>query len=769
MPSQTLADAAHVVQYPAQTAQHHVQLTSALQDASTSTRSRETKTPRGRSNMRAERPARSDDEIKFNVGVPKPRPTRRKRPAPLQSDSRLREERYHSNESPPGYEEAISTPCLSGCPSTVTLVTPSAYHTQPAGPSTLAISTIQTAQLSAHPSGSSRPGSPHPPGSPGSESDSERSIEIINGPEEDAKRKEGGTQPTLSSGSHPYSQCSFANSTQVDVHANGQLGRPKDAKSKKRNNTPSPLRILFPMKAPATTQDIIHSAHASPNSPYSDLRGTASPFRSTTSLKASLSTLSLGRFASADYPAQKDRKLFSFKGKQRARAEETPIETETESRDEWEIIHVGHKKTAVDTAANDPTPSLMTTVEQMRTTPRPINQDAQTEVPTPQLTPASPVPSTTRSNFSRDEKVREMFMTLNARHPPANHPPTPRSPSPVPEPQVITGPIVTTVRTRKHPSEPSSLKIETSTIISAPASHNEHAELQRALDTPLPATPIAESSHFGHVPRSSSRPSSECSVSRRPSPRPSITAEQGEIYTNDPQSSQVLTTSQDSDTFIGSRPTTPAFGVVSIGEPMSPNSLMRHHYRGRPLPRPPASRTPRVVDSAYAPPFGFAVDVSKEPVCPEGLLIDFDDEATENQVNKSGGASVQPESVPSTPASSSFTISTTSTPTVSPPVSPVDTIIPTPEEPALRVNQVHNQIHMDATIHPEYTELDVLVDGLDPNAREGENYDVRALASPSDNGASVAHYTVLTGTPSCLRVCWPSTHRVRSPLQVQSL
>ncbi|KDQ31779.1 hypothetical protein PLEOSDRAFT_1088102 [Pleurotus ostreatus PC15] len=162
---------------------------------------------------------------------------------------------------------------------------------------------------------------------------------------------------------------------------------------------------------------------------------------------------------------------------------------------------------------------------------------------------------------------------------------------------------------------------------------------------------------------------------------------------------------------------------------MSPSSLMRHHYPGRPLPRPPASRTPRVVDSAYAPPFGFAVDVSKEPVCPEGLLIDFDDEATESQVVKSGGASVQPESVPSTPASSSFTMSTTSTPTVSPPVSPVDTIIPTPEEPALRVNQVHNQIHMDATVHHEYTELDVLVDGLDPNAREGENYDALLLVS----------------------------------------
>lgn len=659
----------------------------------------------------------------------------------------------------------------------MTLVTPSAHHTQPAGPSTLAISTTQTAQPSAHPSASSRPGSPHPPGSPGSETESERSLEIINGPDEDIERREEGTQHPLASGSHPYSQGSFSNSTQVDILTNGQPGRPKDAKSKRRNNTLSPLRILFPMKAPATTQDVIHSAHPSPNSPYSDLRGTASPFRSTTSLKASLSTLSLGRFTSADCSAQKDRKLFSFKGKQRAKAEETPIETETESRDEWEIIHVGHKPTAVDTAVNDPTPSLMTTVEQMRTCPptevhappRPINQEAQTEVLKPQLTPASPAPSTTRSNFSRDEKVREMFMTLNARRPPANHPPTPRSPSPVPEPQVMTGPIVTTVRTRKHPSEPSSPKMETSTIISTPAPHNEYAELQRALDTPLPATPIAESSYFGHVPRSSSRPSSERSVSRRPSPRPSITADQGQIYANDLQSSQALTTSQDSDTFIGSRPTTPAFGVVSTSEPMSPNSLMRHHYPGRPLPRPPASRTPRVVDSAYAPPFGFAVDVSKEPVCPEGLLIDFDDEATESQVNKSGRASVQPESVPSTPASSSFTMSTTSTPTVSPPVSPVDTIIPTPEEPALRGNQVHNQIHMDATIHPEYTDLDVLVDGLDPNAREGENYDVRALASPSDNGASVAHYTVLTGAPSCLRVCWPSTHRVRSPLQVQSL
>ncbi|KAF4564808.1 hypothetical protein EYR40_010979 [Pleurotus pulmonarius] len=734
MPSQTLADAAHVVQYPAQTAQHHVQLSSALQDASTSTRQRETKTPRGRSNMRPERPPRSDDEIKFNVGVPKSRPPRRKRPALLQSDSRLREERYHTNESPPGYEEAISTPCVSGCSSTVTLVTPNAAHTQPAGPSTLAISTTQVPQPSGHPIGSSRPESPHPPGSPGSETDSEGGIEIIHGPEEDTERREGITQPHLAPGSSPYSQASFANSTQVEILTNGQPGRPKDAKPKRRNNTLSPLRILFPTKASAATQDVIHSAHPSPNSPYSDLHGTASPFRSTISLKASLSTLSLGRFNSTDYPIQKDRKLFSFKGKQRAKAEETAIETETKSCDGWEIIVPAGTEVEkeVEAAVGDHTPSLMTTVEQIRSrpftdghTPRPIPQEAQ--VPVPQLTPASPVPSSTRSTFSRDEKVREMFMTLNARRPPANHAPTPRSPSPIPEPQVMSGPIVTTVRTRKHPSQPPSPKTETSTIPFAPAPYNDHAELQRALDTPLPATPVMEPSYFGHVPGSSSRPSSERSVSRRPSPRPSITVAQ-EIHANDLQSSQTLTISQDSDTFFGSRPVTPVFGVLSTSESMSINSLMRHHYPGRPLPRPPASRTPRVVDSAYAPPFGFDVDVNKEPVCPEGLLIDFDDETTENQDSESGRVSVHTESMPPTPASSSFTMSTTSTPTISPPVSPVDTIIPTSEEPAPG-NQAHNEPRVNAMFHPEYTELDVLVNGLDPNARDGENYDALLLVS----------------------------------------
>ena len=60
-------------------------------------------------------------------------------------------------------------------------------------------------------------------------------------------------------------------------------------------------------------------------------------------------------------------------------------------------------------------------------------------------------------------------------------------------------------------------------------------------------------------------------------------------------------------------------------EPMTPD---RHHYTGRPLPRPPPSVTRSNIDSTFAPEvsvYNGDTEGRSSPRCPEGLLIDLDD------------------------------------------------------------------------------------------------------------------------------------------------
>ena len=107
---------------------------------------------------------------------------------------------------------------------------------------------------------------------------------------------------------------------------------------------------------------------------------------------------------------------------------------------------------------------------------------------------------------------------------------------------------------------------------------------QQALDTPLPATPI-----YHDV----------ASISARSVPYP----------LNDSISS-----GEDK-----------CLAQISFTEElMTPN---RHHYTGRPLPRPPPSVTRSNIDSTFAPEVVYDADIEgrSSPRCTEGLLIDLDD------------------------------------------------------------------------------------------------------------------------------------------------
>ena len=108
---------------------------------------------------------------------------------------------------------------------------------------------------------------------------------------------------------------------------------------------------------------------------------------------------------------------------------------------------------------------------------------------------------------------------------------------------------------------------------------------QHALDTPLPATPT---------------PSRFASISARSFPNPlndSISAKEA-----------------------GTTPST----TNCLSEPMTPN---RHHYSGRPLPRPPPSVTRSDIDPTFAPEvvYDAGIEGRSSACCPEGLLIDLND------------------------------------------------------------------------------------------------------------------------------------------------
>jgi hypothetical protein len=134
------------------------------------------------------------------------------------------------------------------------------------------------------------------------------------------------------------------------------------------------------------------------------------------------------------------------------------------------------------------------------------------------------------------------------------------------------------------PIHPSRLRLTVTTGNQAPSTI-----YQQALDTPLPATPVYRT-QFDMT-----------SVSARSVPDPlndSISA--GEICA------------------------TVNCQINFTEEPMTPN---RHHYTGRPLPRPPPSVTRSNIDSTFAPEVVYDADTEgrSSARCPEGLLIDLND------------------------------------------------------------------------------------------------------------------------------------------------
>ena len=168
--------------------------------------------------------------------------------------------------------------------------------------------------------------------------------------------------------------------------------------------------------------------------------------------------------------------------------------------------------------------------------------------------------------------------------PQGTYSPAARSISPVLQPRVESStPAPSIYKNTAPPIRPSPLRPTVTTENQASSS----TIYQQALDTPLPATPV-----YRDI----------ATISARSVP-------------------DLLNDS------ISAREDASCLAQINFTEePMTPN---RHHYTGRPLPRPPPSVTRSNIDSTFAPEVPVVYDADKieshSSTCPEGLLIDLND------------------------------------------------------------------------------------------------------------------------------------------------
>ena len=438
----------------------------------------------------------------------------------------------------------------------------------------------------------------------------------------------------------------------------------------RRHNSLSPLSI-FP-SLHSTIHDRAASAHPTTehasSSPYQHSGGMSSFFRSTTSLalfhgngnttpitlksKSSMTNIS----SNAISPK---RKLFSpSKGKERAeRSERLEIDPETDQLDSWEVIDAteaveadilpepkkskdrkeGRKRSPDRVVEMTPIEASRSHTEAMPTTPV-----STLETPVPQPHPfVHPQQPGIHPLSARDRKTPIPPVERSQRPSPQPVPPRPNSP-PVVAPaasRVVhshdspsksgSGPQITTVRVARRQTtgatptlstkrsqvfNSSPLGIQTwkpceespTTVVGDTAVGSDFdPSLQTALETPLPPSPIGSIGSRLHLSAST------MTSTGFPSEFQSFMAEIAGLQFT---------------------PSTDSFSMAAdtLGFAETPT---KKHYHGRPLPPAPAPASPAVrhpIDSVYLTPSSGEVgreerDKGKGSNCPEGLLIDLDD------------------------------------------------------------------------------------------------------------------------------------------------
>lgn len=546
--------------------------------------------------------------------------------------------------------------------------------------------------------------------------------------------------------------------------------------TKKRFLSLSPLRTLFPPKHQALEIRAL-SAHPTPGtSPYAAPHA-AHFFRSTTSLATSSvlrlpfgsSTLTL----TANKPESvKSRRFFHNKEKEKEK-EVQQADCPPESLDSWEILddeeNVNTRKieyeprslmaTIAAVSESPNSPLVASEVSPTRSlsftygappTPTVLSPVISQPIVTPaQTQPTAPRPWNEPHPLSlRDRKVAEAIEPFLRRRPrkDGTHHRSRTTPNPIVAipPQITpgAGPPVTSVRTRmspakNHPNNQSMSMTDGNTIISTGTDvvsttggrrviatsergdsspridENTHI-FQRALETPLPSspvqTPLPPSSVKSASPASLSSSPSSVTISVASSPTTPVPARSGVLFENgadinseqpSPKMSEMLDTpvqrlatvqcvcKQHSPTDpkpafkpahsvtpqpFDSTPPPPYQSRQQVGPIMpssSPQFGQRRHYQGRPLPRPPQPPRNVVVDSIYAGHDAYPAQASGSPntSCPEGLLIDLENDMGEDvsgswtpPFDDHSHLQLYPPSAPTTPNRTSPVSSLTPTP-----------------------------------------------------------------------------------------------------------
>jgi len=279
---------------------------------------------------------------------------------------------------PPSFQEAINTPgseCLSltsllpGAMSTASLATED--NLSPSEPS-LPTTTTRTEIDPVHEAAGS---------DNGSESDdsgmviiSKREVPVCSTdlpPTEKVKKdwfKRFPSKSTPNPGKvdeQPRGRNSARPTLQINPHvASGDYlsGNASPSSPQRRFLSLAPIRTIFPSRS-AVQQDRAASATASPVSPKSPYSTSKSFFRSTSSLNtASILRLPLSSTSSGSKSASLPRRLFSYKGKERAKDIDVPEELE----DNWEVLEKAvegeSEKPAADVRAEQHPQSLMSIV-----------------------------------------------------------------------------------------------------------------------------------------------------------------------------------------------------------------------------------------------------------------------------------------------------------------------------------------------------------------------------------------------------------------------
>ena len=272
--------------------------------------------------------------------------------------------------------------------------------------------------------------------------------------------------------------------------------------------------------------------------------------------------------------------------------------------------------------------------------PSPQHQDPAPAPPPPPPPPPNPANSIHPLSLL-DRKVPFVQRPVKRSHVPTR----PRIQVPIPVPL---DPVVTTVRTRLPQNAPQSppavhsiiprnavtaqvarpSPLSLDSFSSPPAEAPLDPSFWQAVETPLPSTPV-KAAH--PVPSSPVTPNGPLPQAQPHAPVPASRS-----TTPVPVSAGKAPASGVSTLVRWTPPLLEQAGVFSrapspfVEEPLTPT---RHHYSGRPLPRPPGKQARNHIDSTFAPNEGYSETPfsSTLPPCPEGLLIDLDDDLEEDK------------------------------------------------------------------------------------------------------------------------------------------